>query len=942
MTVHRPFTDYHAAFWAASLTATQAGGSVAGLTRSIANARVDLNPHQVDAALFALRSPLARGVILADEVGLGKTIEAGLVLAQRWAERRRRLLLIAPASLRTQWIAELQSKFALPARMLDGKDSSFAQHDAVLVVSYQFAARHADAIAAEPWDLVVFDEAHRLRNVYRSSSRMAATLREATSHATKLLLTATPLQNTLIELFELASFVDPHRFGDEASFRARFGGGSSATAETTEALRERLHGLVTRTLRSQVREYVRFTNRIPITQDFAPSAAEQELYELVSAYLQRDDLIAIPRSQRALLTLVLRRLLASSSFAIAETLRKLIDRLQGEGQTTDASLALARDFETLEDMADEFVSDDEPDTTASVSGEAQSVSSEIEELKRYLRLAEGISRNAKGEALVAALDTAFAQTARLGGPRKAVVFTESRRTQRYLVQLLSERGWAGQVVAIDGQNTDPDSRAILERWRERHAGDSVVTGSRAADTRSAIVETFRDDASILVATEAAAEGVNLQFCSLVVNYDLPWNPQRVEQRIGRCHRYGQQFDVVVLNLVNSTNAADRRVFELLSSKFRLFEGVFGVSDGVLGALAGGVDIERRIADVYQRCRTIEEIESAFDALQAELDDEIADRMASTRRAVLEHFDEDVHARLQVHRDQAQSALLDHQRTLWRLAQHELAGLASFSEREPRFVYHGPDARGGGYHLHWPEAERRGDVFFRSDDPLASWCIHRAATRRLPVARVDIGLSQHPTPIAALSALAGRRGWLVCGELMVQALEQERYVVCASVTDGDVSLDREQIERLLGVSACTSDLGAAEPPAALARERESAVQGILREVEVRSAAWYDEEVAKLEHWADDLRLSLERQLRDLDMQISEARRGARAAETMAAKLEMQRTLKTLEQRRNDSRRALFDAQDQIGAKRDMLIADVERQLSVSTTWEERFVIEWRCL
>ena len=136
--------------------------------------------------------------------------------------------------------------------------------------------------------------------------------------------------------------------------------------------------------------------------------------------------------------------------------------------------------------------------------------------------------------------------------------------------------------------------------------------------RSALVDYFRDEGRIMIATEAGAEGINLQFCSLVVNYDLPWNPQRIEQRIGRCHRYGQKHDVVVVNFLNRKNEADQRVFELLSEKFQLFEGVFGASDEVLGAIESGVDFEKRIADIYQHCRQTEEIKAAFDQLQLEL------------------------------------------------------------------------------------------------------------------------------------------------------------------------------------------------------------------------------------------------------------------------------------------------------------------------------------
>src|SRR5207245_5609971 len=197
----------------------------------------------------------------------------------------------------------------------------------------------------------------------------------------------------------------------------------------------------------------------------------------------------------------------------------------------------------------------------------------------------------------------------------AAICNESRQTQAYLLELLETNGYAGQIMTLNGTNTDRRSSEIYQSWKHRHAGGETVTGSKAVDLRAALIEHFRDEAAIMVATEAAAEGVNLQFCSLVVNYDLPWNPQRIEQRIGRCHRYGQKHDVVVINFLNRRNAADQRVFQILSEKFRLFDGVFGVSDEVLGALESGVDFEKRIADVYQSCRTPTEIDAALGALQ---------------------------------------------------------------------------------------------------------------------------------------------------------------------------------------------------------------------------------------------------------------------------------------------------------------------------------------
>jgi adenine-specific DNA-methyltransferase len=299
-------------------------------------------------------------------------------------------------------------------------------------------------------------------------------------------------------------------------------------------------------------------------------------------------------------------------------------------------------------------------------------------LRGYAEKAEGIRQNAKGDALLVALKTALDKAVGLGAARKAVIFTESRRTQQYPHDLLSANGYAGQMVLINGGNTDPESRAVYERWLERHHGSVAVSGSRSADMKAALVEEFRDHSTLLIATESADEGVNLQFCSLVVNYDLPWNPQRIEQRIGRCHRYGQQHDVVVVNFLNRSNAADQRVFQLLSEKFRLFDGVFGASDEVLGAVESGVDLERRIAQLYQEARTPKEIQLAFDDLQAELDEQIQSRMSETRQLVMDHFDEEIQERLAVHRDEAQASLNERQRWLRALTQFELGEAASFA------------------------------------------------------------------------------------------------------------------------------------------------------------------------------------------------------------------------------------------------------------------------
>ncbi len=655
-------TDFHAKYFAHELTKRSASDSVEKLVGALADAQVDLNPHQVDAALFAFRNPFSRGAILADEVGLGKTIEAGLLLSQHWAERKRKLLIILPANLRKQWSQELADKFHLPSAILESRTFNEAiragnlnpfTHSNIVLCSYQFARMKEPYIRQVAWDLVVIDEAHRLRNVYKTSSRIALAIKNAVAPFPKVLLTATPLQNSLLELYGLVSIIDDFAFGDLNSFRARFSRLSS-DADFSE-LKERLKPICKRTLRRQVLEYVPYTNRHALVQEFEPNPDEQRLYDLVSEYLQQPTLYALPASQRQLMTLILRKLLASSTYAISSTLDGLAKKLElADAAATAVDTPpdeLPENLEEFAELEDEWEEDGEEGAPARLQldpNQLDELRQELTQLREFRALAASIVKNSKGEVLLTALRRGFEAAVKARKDvsnatlqQKAVIFTESRRTQEYLFRILEQTEFRGKVMLFNGTNTDLNSKAIYQRWLAKHAGTDRVSGSPSADMRAALVDCFRDEASILIATEAAAEGINLQFCNLVVNYDLPWNPQRIEQRIGRCHRYGQKFDVVVVNFLNKANAADQRVYELLRDKFQLFDGVFGASDEVLGAIESGIEFEKRIAAIYQKCRSPVQIAFEFDALQRELETDIVEGQRDAREKLLDNFDQEV-------------------------------------------------------------------------------------------------------------------------------------------------------------------------------------------------------------------------------------------------------------------------------------------------------------
>ena len=681
-----------------------------------------------------------------------------------------------------------------------------------------------------------------------------------------------------------------------------------------EALKQRIRPICQRTLRRQVLHYVSYTNRHALVQEFIPNDDEKRLYILVSEYLQSERLYALPASQRQLMTLILRKLLASSSYAISDTLLGLANKLEAVEQAQAALDApppeLAENFESLPEVEDEWLEDDsdeapaQPNAVQQLSPEQRDeLRREKEKLRQFHELARSIERNSKGEVLLTALRKGFeaanrARADHLNGAlqQKAIIFTESRRTQDYLYRLLGDSEFAGKIVLFNGTNTDPRSAEIYREWAKRHAGTDRITGSPSADKRAAIVDYFRDEASIMIATEAAAEGINLQFCNLVVNYDLPWNPQRIEQRIGRCHRYGQKYDVVVVNFLNRDNAADVRVYQLLDEKFRLFDGVFGASDEVLGAIQSGVDFEKRIVSIYQGCRTPEQIAFEFDKLQQDLESEITEARSVAQEQLLNNFDQEVIEKVRVEAGKSRNRF---EELLWRATQFFLEPYARFDSSGRSFELERNPFPGETIH---PGPYRMGRNVedantYRVGHPLAQRVLECCLTLETPSAELHFQLSRSGKRIALLEPHIGQAGWLVCTKFSVESFEAEDHVLFAGVRDDGVLLDPEACRRLFDLSAEAGQPILAPSLPVLGEQLGEQQRRVLEEAGQRNTRWLDQEVTKLDRWSEDLKLGLEQDIKDLDVQIRETKRASTIAETLADKLVHQRALKALQTTRH---------------------------------------------
>ena len=958
-------TAYQAKYYAHELQRSYANDHVGKLAGLLFDAQVEPKPHQIDAALFALQTPYLSGVILADEVGLGKTIEAGIVISQYWAERRRRVLIIAPSSLRQQWQQELMEKFFIPSTLLDPKIkvdqlTRTATHDSgVLICSYEFALRHETSLLRQ-WDLVICDEAHRLRNFYTGRNKAP----EAISHilrgsAKTLLLTATPLQNRLEELYGLVSVFDPSYFFSLDAFRERYV--KSKGIGDNDDLTERVAAITKRTLRRDAAKYVHFTKRLPLTVEFMPSAEEIELYEKVNEYLQRERLFAFGASQRHLTALIIRKRLGSSTYAVASTLEKIATRLQAEleaGIRRDNRGALIPAEFPDDDLTDEEIEELEetPTTGATPFGPEvgqeldddtlEAMRQEVDELRSYGDLARSITVNQKAVKLGDALDKGFERLRELGAPEKAIIFTDSTKTQEYIARTLTEMGRGDGVVLFNGSNDSPGATNIYRDWLTANKDGDVITGLPAADRRKAIVDYFRDHGTIMVATEAAAEGINLQFCSMIVNYDLPWNPQRVEQRIGRCHRFGQKYDVVVVNFSNKGNVAEARILELLANKFHLFESVFGASDEVLGAIEDGFDFEKIISRILSDSRSDAEIDSAFKELEERYASEISSEMAAAKAKVFDSLDPNVQDRLKEYDAQSGQVLNRFEQLLLAVTKRQLRDHATFEREGRHFVLNTPPvsgAKAGRYYFKSEPLENAHQ--YRFDSELARYVVESSKNSPTPSRELTFSLGQSERVSTAVKALVDKSGDLTIkvATFSMRAKNDdisESYMLASGQTDDGMWLDHEYAAEILDL-ACTDE----GPEVTIDEKRfegqlDERREHLEREVQGRNSRYYDQQEELLYRNQQDRKAESEGQIREYRAKEKEARKAARATDDPMEQLKFKKEARKWAERAEEEDEEARAARRKMSEEADRYLELIEQALKGTQVVEDLFSIRWR--
>ena len=916
-------------------------------------ARIDPNPHQIDAVIFALRRLQEGGCILADEVGLGKTIEAGLVIAQRRAEGAQRVLLIVPKSLIGQWQNELLQLFGIETRE---EQMSFLS-PGVYLVGREFAGSERGAAplgAAPPFDLVVIDEAHEIfaglhkrygqDGIYDEASGEAVMAHRARGFlrtAPVLLLTATPMQNSLAELWGLVQYVEPTGtlLGDITTFRRVFceEGDRTLVPGQEHELQRRLSLVLQRTLRRQAQEFLDrpFTQRRCRLYEYAMSADERALYDDVTEYLLEPALFAFAGRQRRLLLIGFHRRMGSSIPALAASLENVAARLRrlAAGQRPDTTAAaMLRDLEAEEEVAGAAEED------VSSAADRGGVLAELARVEGLLARARSLPSDAKARSFRDAIRVVLELGRNGHGSGKAVVFTESITTQEYLRTLLLEMGLQDEEITLfRGVNDHERARQALARWQEEE-GARLAPGtrpSREVAVRLALVHEFRTRSKVLVSTEAGAKGLNLQFCETVINYDLPWNPQRIEQRIGRCHRYSQQRDVTVVNFINRDNEGQRLTFEILSQKLDLFGRVLDASDQVLheprtdtpeiAVSALALEVEGDLQAIYSRSRTVEEVTREIAALR----DKVAERREAyereyrrTSQIIESRFDEEVRRVFRRWRDELPVALAQLDRDIADLVEGYLAGSGveyRRSEEGQRVVFEtSPLAPLPSPPLPPGEGKRRfavGDARGLEDaealnlaHPLVQAAI--AEARRWPGGSVVLRLPPDAPP--DLAALADQTG--VLGVVLVDygGFEPVQRLIAAAVVDGapiDPSL-AARISRLPAAEGPPFEV-LVDPPW-LDDALDEAVFLDQQDVETSEQRHFEQALGQLERFVEDKVLVCRRERAGLAEKLRAARTrrdevvGASARERIEAEIarlasrdeELERRINALDSREDE--------------------------------------------
>lgn len=922
------------------------GSSIDRISMSLFNSKIKLTPHQIDAALFAFKSPLNKWVLLADEVWLWKTIEAWIVIAQLRFERKAKILIISPASLIRQWNMELYDKFSLESEIMDRKNfnqyirkwyaNPFTAAWNIIICSYNFASANKDLLHDADFDTVVIDEAHKLRNIYTDNAVISKNIRYAVDRFKRILLTATPIQNSLMDLYWISTFIDSNIFWDKNIFRKKY---IKEFEENKDDLRTRLKTFMHRTLRNQVTQYIRYTNRIAKTFFFEHTDEEREIYKMLQDLIQNPEAhpYIIPRKQSKLLLLILTRLMWSSVAALSWTLEMIFKRLIliKEWVVEDNNIL---EYLEIDELVDEL---DDEDVVSEVRQEiwedkkidAEVLDKEIQFISDFLEKTKSVDHESKYYSLVDSLNYSFDHLKRIWANEKVIIFTSSRRTQDFLYKSLKE-GWFTDILMFNWSNNDEESRRIYEEWIAMPENADKINNNRWTNMRSAILEKFKRDGKILISTESWAEWLNLQFCSLEINYDLPRNPQVLEQRIWRCHRFWQKFDVTIINFINQSNKVEQRIYELLSIKFNIFNEIFWASDSILWSLDEVENIEKSIAQIYQQCRTEDEIDKAFDDLQQQYSVDIEESLSRTKQEVIDNFEEDLQKYFidTLTNTKKKIGYIEHifrnlcKCVLWETAEYDDENY--ILKIKEMWVYQ-------------LSSQNSEDEYIDLNMNTALWqyVINEVKKINEKYWTMYFDISNYKSKLTEIEKMKWKKWILTFNKYTIKSFEDEEYLFFSGMTDEWEFLDDETIQKMfrLSVSEQYNNWISDELLDKINDNVDINCKKIFNISSEKNNSYLNDEIVKINKWADDKVEAVELKVELMREQRKELRKQSDLCSNSKEKLKIEEEISKLTEKISKHWMELSENEEFVEQERKKMIESIRKESMKSSELETIFTV-----
>lgn len=571
---------------------------------AFASSNIKIYPYQIAAAQFATRSPYLKGAVLCDESGMGKSHEAMLVVLQKWLEGKNKILIAVPnAGLLSQWEILIEEYYTVPyvtllsnaTEMPSG--NQFLQYGIILTTTDYMIENYEHAKQVQ-WDLTVFEEATTLPAAYDDQTKTGKMLKEIAGGSFKLLLTGTPIEKNIMDLYSLIYFIDDSILPSADEFLRRY----LRKPENYPELAEKVSKYCFRTLRRQARQYAKIPDRLFITCEYEPSEKEIELQNLLSKYIEKDTKIAFPQMDKYDLALMLLGAQGSSSAAILQTLHKVEKRL------------------------------------LQIDAKSDDLEVEIAEIREMIKSAKSIEIDTKASLLLSIIDRLFGMLKKARANRKILIFTESVATQEYLYDLLKNKY---KTLFYNG------------------ASDCVA------------FKMFKDDGEILISTDNGARGFNLEQVSCVINYDLLFNTLKMEQRIDRCHRLGQQNDVLVIAFINKNNFADVRKLELVNKRILVADGVVGITDSVIGGFTNDIDTE--LKKLSSQIRTRAQVENDYQSTLDTYVQQNKEIVEQAESALFTTFTKEISNRIKVVPQYVEEKAKELNNVLWEITKHFFNG-----------------------------------------------------------------------------------------------------------------------------------------------------------------------------------------------------------------------------------------------------------------------------